>query len=305
MAQSLLPSTSPPRASARCGTVDCAPLGIVGRTGGASKPRDAVRAAHARGQLRAGTGTRRLAAESILDDPVLERVVRDDGEAAARVRALGRGGEKARQGAPAPGSPRCAAPGRRAWPDRSCGREPPWPRRTIRPAAGGRDGTPGRAPPRFRARSLPPSVPPHTRGKSASTLRPRPFTRSAAVGRVCPMRMSSGPSRRNEKPRSARSSCSDETPRSARIAVGRRTLEPRSRLAEVRLDEIRRDRRTAQAAGARERAPPGRGRCRAAGCSGDARAAPRRGRPHRAWRRRRNRRAPGASHSTTSARRTG
>ena len=39
-------------------------------------------------------------------------------------------------------------------------------------------------------------------------------TMSAALGPSCPMRMSSGPSSRNEKPRSAWSSCIDETPRS-------------------------------------------------------------------------------------------
>ena len=39
-------------------------------------------------------------------------------------------------------------------------------------------------------------------------------TTSAALGPSLPMRMSSGPSRRNEKPRSAWSSCMEDTPRS-------------------------------------------------------------------------------------------
>ena len=40
-------------------------------------------------------------------------------------------------------------------------------------------------------------------------------TTSAALGPAPPMRMSSGPSRRNEKPRAASSSCIDDTPRSS------------------------------------------------------------------------------------------
>ena len=41
------------------------------------------------------------------------------------------------------------------------------------------------------------------------------LTRSAALAPSDPMRMSRGPSKRNENPRDASSSCIDETPRSA------------------------------------------------------------------------------------------
>ena len=50
---------------------------------------------------------------------------------------------------------------------------------------------------------------------SASSASPRSLTRSAALGPSPPMRMSSGPSPRKEKPRSASSSCMEETPRSS------------------------------------------------------------------------------------------
>jgi len=45
---------------------------------------------------------------------------------------------------------------------------------------------------------------------------------SAAVGPSLPMRISSGPSSRNEKPRSASSSCMDDTPTSTRRRRPRR-----------------------------------------------------------------------------------
>ncbi len=49
----------------------------------------------------------------------------------------------------------------------------------------------------------------------ASSLTEAWFTKAAASAPLCPMRMSSGPSRRNEKPRSAWSSCMEETPTSS------------------------------------------------------------------------------------------
>ena len=49
---------------------------------------------------------------------------------------------------------------------------------------------------------------------AASSRSPAQATTSAAVGPCRPMRISSGPSSRNEKPRAASSSCIDETPRS-------------------------------------------------------------------------------------------
>src|SRR3546814_2826732 len=50
---------------------------------------------------------------------------------------------------------------------------------------------------------------------SASSSSPTVLTTSAALGPAFSMRMSSGPSKRNEKPRSASSICGDETPRSS------------------------------------------------------------------------------------------
>ena len=50
---------------------------------------------------------------------------------------------------------------------------------------------------------------------SASVRSEAAATTSAALGPSDSMRMSSGPSRRNEKPRSAVSSCIEETPRSS------------------------------------------------------------------------------------------
>ena len=72
-------------------------------------------------------------------------------------------------------------------------------------------------------------------------------TTSAALGPSPPMRMSSGPSRRNEKPRSASSSCIEETPRSSttpstasRAVLARNCVEIGEALFDQRQPAVRR-----------------------------------------------------------------
>ena len=167
--------------------------------------------------------------------------------------------------------------------------------------------------PRVRSATIPRAIfaairsSPNSRKIRVSSSTEAVATMSAALRPLLPMRMSSGPSRRNENPRSASSSCIEETPRSARIAVGRRVARrgrDRDR-AKSACDELDAVAEAARGARARARARRDRGRCRAGGSPARARGAPRRGRPRRASRPRRSRRAPGASSSTTSSRRTG
>ena len=167
---------------------------------------------------RAGRGSAAAFAEEALHDAVLETVEGDDGEPAAGLeRALG-GLEPLLELVELGVQDGCGSPGRCGSPDRSSGRDGS-PRRGGRSRPARRCARPA-ARRRWRGRSPGRAAPPHTR---AGPGRSRPRRPNSEIprrsGPTCSIRMSSGPSAWNEKPRSAWSICIELTPISSAIAV--------------------------------------------------------------------------------------
>ena len=157
--------------------------------------------------------------ERVLHDAVLERVERDHRQPRSGEQPACRVARGTRRALPARGSPRCAAPGTSASPDRSADSRAAEPRAgRLRQLPGGRDR-------RARARAA------RWPARSAASSRSSPYSKitlassssldvAQQVGRrrrraLRSIRMSSGSSRRKLKPRPSASSCIDDTPRSA------------------------------------------------------------------------------------------